>query len=275
MTDQRGPLKTGWRVVFLIIITILTPLVLWALTGGFFLNWMLAGGLPYWLYRVLGFGGGQLIYILLINLLWSGFNFFNLGPNYKESTTGKKEGPGCLIFLICVTLLIFLILAAIRVPSLADRLFPPRLSLGSDIMDAASQACNGLPVPNAAEYPGNTGLHPLVLTTPSGGWHSSTNTLPQAWKPGSVHDLQLVACATETRKIEIQSCTYSSNGEFKRYQEMMYIKIVAAKTGKLVKELDVEGDDPSECPERISSSGDHSSVGYVNVTRAMSPYVTP
>ena len=275
MADQKTPLRTGWRVVFLFIITILTPLVLWALTGGFFLNWMLEDGLSYGAYRILGLGGGQLIYILLVNLLWYGFRFFYLGPNKKPIPANQSDNAGCAIFLVCVTLVIVFILAAIRVPSLADRLLPPRLAVGIDVMNAASQACKGLPVPAAAEYPGNTGLHPIVLTNSLGGWHNSTNTLPQAWKPGSVRDLQLVACITEEDSIVIQTCTYSSNGKFKRYRAWIEIRIVAARTGELVMELKVEGDDPSACPEQISSSGTHSTVGLVDLNEALAPFVVP
>jgi hypothetical protein len=275
MTDQKAPLQTGWRVVFLIIITIGLPLVLWMLTGGFFLNAMLAGGLSNGAYRILGFGGGQVIYILLVNLLWSGFNFFNLGPEKKPLPANQTDSPGCLAFLIGVTLLTFFILAALKAPSLADRLFPPRLSLRSDIMDAARRACQGLPVPAAAAYPGDTGLHSLILTNSSGGWHTSSNTLPQAWKPASVHELQLVACAAKTRDVVIQTCTYSSNGEFKRYREMLDIRIVAARTGQLVKELNLVGFDPSACPEQISSSGSHSSYGTINLPGALAAFVKP
>jgi hypothetical protein len=274
MSDQTGDIRTVWKVAYLFTINILTPLVLWAMTGGFFLNELLRAGMSYGLYRILGFGGGQIIYILLFSAFWYGIGLNSLVSNKKKSPTNRSDA-GCAVFLVCTTLLAVIILLALGVPALADRLFPPRLALGTDMMKAAEQACKGFPVPAAAGYPGSTGLHPLVLANPSGGWHSLTNKMPKAWKPNSVKDLQLVACASEVKKLEYEVCNYSSAGEFKRYQEMINIRIVAAKTGALVEEQEVLGAIPSKCPSTISSSGTHSSVGSVNVSAALVKFVKP
>jgi hypothetical protein len=276
MDNNTGKKNRLLRVGYLFTLMVLMPLALWALSGAFFLNELLRAGISYGFYRFLGYGGGQVLYVLLFNLFWYWIGLFSLETKTK-SPQNHRSDIGCVVFLVCITLLATILLFVNGVPVLADKFFPPRISVSGEVVEAANQACKGLPVPEAAEYNVGTGLHPLVLVKAAGGWHTFTNKLSRAWKPKSISDIQLVACADEIQTNTYQVCNYTEAGQFTRYQETIDVRLVAAKTGELVEKLHIEGLVPPPCPDSISSSGDHSSTGTVNLNlfAALAKYVTP
>jgi hypothetical protein len=134
---------------------------------------------------------------------------------------------------------------------------PPVPQPSDDELIAACAA--GTPVPGAAPYAGT--LHPLVVVYTDGlqWWVDDDATsrpydvdnkwIDDAW-PSSV---QLVACQDNRLEVKADSCgTYTRQrdgvtGEVIRYKEAQTVRILVAKTGKLLQSQTYYGSLP-DCP---------------------------
>lgn len=130
-----------------------------------------------------------------------------------------------------------------------------RLEERDAIVTSLSHACSGRgPVPQAAPY-GGGGLHPIVIATADGkpSLDFAEDALGLHWEPMAVRFGQLVACVGDDRPASIQVCRYSFSGgrpapPITRYEHRRKIRVVEARTGKVILERTVVGTEPDACP---------------------------
>jgi hypothetical protein len=119
-------------------------------------------------------------------------------------------------------------------------------NLDGEVIDAAAQACERIPVPEAAHYTSGPGNHPFVVITESGRSVNS-HYYPENWLPNSVSELQIVACVGEEKWQLVQTCKYINGPSILRYQSNANVVIVEARTGNTVDQFILEGDLPRQC----------------------------
>jgi hypothetical protein len=91
-------------------------------------------------------------------------------------------------------------------------------------------------------------LHPVVIITSSGEYHSWSRLMPQEWQPKSQGETQLVAVITNGAK-SLETCEYYGPS-VTRYQPYIKADLREAKTGKLVKSTTLYGSVPIQCRQR-------------------------
>ncbi len=144
-------------------------------------------------------------------------------------------------------------------------------------------ACLGDRVRSAAPYTEDYRVHPLVLLDQDGKKHELSDRLPLEWWPPFTSYTQLVACTNGETDVLIQTCSYENGGKALRYVKEAVVRIVEASTGEVVKEIVVRGDEPRQCPQKLTSYGDSSpevkyvgrSLGSYDYTEALSKFVNP
>lgn len=116
-----------------------------------------------------------------------------------------------------------------------------------EILDAVSQACNGIGVEDAADYNEAPGIHPIILLNHLGDRHTCTAGLPSDWWPESVDTTELVACVGNEEVEVIQTCYYTGGAPIQRHRYYVMINLVAAQTGETIETHKVRGDPPRHC----------------------------
>lgn len=146
-----------------------------------------------------------------------------------------------------------------------------------EIIDAASQVCDGKGIEEAATYIGS-GPHPVVVGNVEGSFlYEWTNRLPAAWWPESMNELELVACLEEEQEELIETCQYINGPPLRRYQYKRLIWLMEAKTGnRIAADIWIRGSVPAECPsatttEHVRQDGSH--VGFGEVRNWLSDFV--
>jgi len=107
-----------------------------------------------------------------------------------------------------------------------------------------SQICEGLGIPQSADYQGNE--HPVVLLDSTGNEHDWSDELPIEWLPVVVEETQLVVCVGEEKERKIQNCKYMGP-DIERYQYNLHIQLREAKTGNIVAATTLYGSPPRYC----------------------------
>lgn len=256
------------KILALILLGLGFPIALWLMFGGMLMNYLLSLGIPYGLYLFLGYGGGFFILLILWIVIVRG---------------GLGENDGCIMLMVPVVIVLMVsgvvMLFRHEGDLILDRMFPPRLSVSSDLLNAAGQVCKGIPVNAADSYPGISGQNHLVMMNETGGWNNWTNSLPKAWKPASIASLQLVACAGNITTTTSNVCQFSGGSTLEQKRQIIEIRIIAAKTGMLVQTIQVEGEDYVGCPDSIvvGSSGEQkvatSEIKDTQIIDALTPFV--
>ena len=108
-----------------------------------------------------------------------------------------------------------------------------------------SQICEGLGIPQSADYQGDE--HPVVLLGSTGNKHDWSDELPIEWLPVVVEEIQLVVCVGEERDIKIETCEYMLGPNIERYQYSLHVKLREAKTGNAVAVTTLYGSPPRYC----------------------------
>jgi hypothetical protein len=171
-----------------------------------------------------------------------------IGYYYLKRFKNKKLFAAIEIWSISIIAAIPLALGSLLIPH-----------LGHEIIDSASKVCNGEIIDNAAEYT-NEGPHPVIVGNLGNFNYEETNSLPDTWLPESMDELELVACPDEEHEELLQSCQYEMGSTLRRYQYKREVKLVEAKTGKIVAEDILEGSVPRPCPSSMVS-GDKQRYG--------------
>ncbi|MEW5829205.1 MAG: hypothetical protein AB1846_09980 [Chloroflexota bacterium] len=126
----------------------------------------------------------------------------------------------------------------------------PRLPVFDETYWSVMQkACQGWGNDQAAEYQPGTGIHRVVSST--GGLYF----LPFEWLPTSLANTELVLCLGEAESTLIQTCAYTGNQTFARYQLSRQASLVAVYSGDVIAETVFQGGPPAGCPYQISGSG--------------------
>lgn len=127
-----------------------------------------------------------------------------------------------------------------------------RIEARDDVIAALGAACRGRPVTPAAGFPSGD-LHPAVLLTESGAPSTFAGDAPAIWEPVAVRFAQLVACVEEDRQV-VQVCggyfnvtTGAPAPGITRFRLTLAVRLVEARTGRLVEERVFQGGEPRQC----------------------------
>ena len=110
--------------------------------------------------------------------------------------------------------------------------------------------CEGNGVEDATYHiPEESHIHPVIILTSGHNYpHIWNNYLPEEWLPSSVHATELVLCVEEEKEELIQRCQYHPVGSFSRYQYYIPLRLLEARTGKIVSTYKIWGGIPPFCP---------------------------
>jgi uncharacterized protein YjbI with pentapeptide repeats len=133
------------------------------------------------------------------------------------------------------------------------------LEAASDIRAALAPACRGRGVPAASAFDG-PGPHPLVLAGGKGGEADLQLPTDVSWEPAAGRFGQLVACIDTEQEITVEICQYVTTGggpgrPTRRVRFTRHVRVVEARTGKVVFSRTFEGGFPAECPFSKTSYG--------------------
>jgi hypothetical protein len=143
------------------------------------------------------------------------------------------------------------------------------------ILAAMAPVCRGGTVAAAGGYPAAGANHVVLLQT-DGQPHDWAGKLPSEWKPTSVADTALVACAQNEVQLEqIEVCEYEGP-DITRYLASLDVRLIAARTGEVIGRRHLEAR-PRECmgTERSSTTELTGSLEAENLVKALTPYVDP
>lgn len=133
------------------------------------------------------------------------------------------------------------------------------------ILAAVKSVAHGQGIPEAAEYnPDHLDLQHLVVLNASGMPHPSNNSLPSAWLPASVSDIEMVVVVGNEREVEMDSLSYIGGPPITRYRFERDVAIRDAHTGAVLWETTIEGAGPGPFPK----------VAPVNQTRLDGEHVS-
>lgn len=119
------------------------------------------------------------------------------------------------------------------------------------ISAAVSQACGGVPIPEAAPLESNP-AHSLLLVQ----FGEQSEPIPEAWQP-NITETELIACVYPAVPVLWETCKFlSTSGSFQinRYRYASPIKVVIPRTGETIGVDYAFGGPPQECPRSASSS---------------------
>ena len=133
-------------------------------------------------------------------------------------------------------------------------------------MEQLEAACKGTPVPGAAPYAGT--IHPLVVLgqNGAGGWlvygygtqyaFSETYAINNRWFNESWDSpIQLVVCSNDVQSQKLSSCGNYTRadgvvGEVIPYRDFITVKVIVARTGKLLQSKTFWGKAPT-CSNQV------------------------
>ena len=135
-------------------------------------------------------------------------------------------------------------------------------TLHDEYINTYGQVCYGEGVEKATKYDKNTkGVHPIILLTESRERHKWTNELERKWWPENIFDVELVVSIGPEEEEKIKTCMYYG-GSITRYRYTVRVRLIEAKTGKIIAKKTIYGDPPRECqktePKGLTSlHGEH------------------
>lgn len=144
------------------------------------------------------------------------------------------------------------------------------------ILAAMAPVCQGGTVAAAGAYPAAAPPSHVVLLQTDGQPHDWAGKLPSQWKPSSVADTELVACAqNEVQLDQIEVCEYEGS-DITRYLASLDVRLIAARTGEQIWRGHLEAR-PRECmeQERSSTTELKGPLDAENLVKALTPYVDP
>jgi hypothetical protein len=122
---------------------------------------------------------------------------------------------------------------------------------------ALADACEGRSVPSAAPLPrtGRPGIVPLVRD--SLGWYDDgTMSLPSSMRRAeSTEEASLVLCLDEPAATRLETCTTSGGRFVERTVLTRRGRVIAARTGEVIGEATLQGDEPPSCEHARGREG--------------------
>lgn len=115
--------------------------------------------------------------------------------------------------------------------------------------NAILQLCAGGNAPEAAPYNAGPGLHPVLVLNEAGGRHAWNGQLG-GWGVGTTPgSAELVACLSEERQVEIQTCPYFGPS-ITRYVYQIDAQLLVAQSGTVISTTTLSGAAPRECRQQ-------------------------
>ena len=139
-----------------------------------------------------------------------------------------------------------------RVPASQTATLPEEtLTPTTNPMATLAGVCQGIPEPEAAEYPAKNVPHRVYFISNSAEGPDWNSQVPQDWLADTVSEAVLTGCLEERETI-IETCTYLVNGFADRYQYDTTIQLVAAKSGEVIYAFTHPGAAPEKCPSTMT-----------------------
>jgi hypothetical protein len=166
-------------------------------------------------------------------------------PAPAKKNTGVLVAAGCggvLVLFIGI-----IVLAAVSSQHDKDR------------YGSLAPACDGKKVAGAHAYAPGSGPQGVMFFKPAGtgSWIPWTTLVPDDLRSEGVSDTQLVVCAGKETQKPIGQCDFTkailgvdvpgSEKSFPRTRAYLQVRLVAASTGAVVREGEIEGPEPHAC----------------------------
>ncbi|MFK7803004.1 MAG: hypothetical protein AB8G95_15335 [Anaerolineae bacterium] len=163
-------------------------------------------------------------------------------------TTGK------VAFSSALPLLIFTLIAVVIISIIAFQRVQ-QIGGSAAILDAAFEACSGVPSPDATFYSDEAGIHPAVAFVESNGFlQAASNYVKPEWAPESADQLELVLCAKSARPAFRALCT--DRNKINQLGGEVPFELRSARTGGIIAEGLIVSDDAArvECLAELPQS---------------------
>lgn len=113
-----------------------------------------------------------------------------------------------------------------------------------------AEVCRGRGANVTSTYTPTQGKHPAVAATEdSGGWQLDMYFIPGKLAAQSMAETQAVLCLGKVQKIFVESCAYEDGYVVERYYYKQDVKLVEAKTGRVISVQSFTGRSASTCDE--------------------------
>jgi hypothetical protein len=130
---------------------------------------------------------------------------------------------------------------------------PAREKYG-DMEREFTNACQGQTYPDTRGYV--TGVDtPIILAINPRDNFATANTVPGKYWPASLDEVNLIVCLSGEQEEAIQTCSYSNDKSFKRYQYIMEVVMISLKTGEKIAVGKLRGTEPDSCPPVVADDG--------------------
>lgn len=115
-------------------------------------------------------------------------------------------------------------------------------------------ACSGQPVAEAADYDPKNPTPPIVAMVADGSNFVADALYldAKAKQATAVKETQLVLCVAPEKPEVIETCRYSSGSSVERFSQKVGLKLVSAKTGKVLTEAQPTAE-AKPCPESLTT----------------------
>jgi hypothetical protein len=124
---------------------------------------------------------------------------------------------------------------------------PPELvAIAATFAPACSTTYSGDET-RAAFDPTQSGPHGLLFIAPDGSADPLNNAIPEAWRPHSAGDVQLVACVSTVSQASLEICKFVSGRTLTRQQRSVTTRVVSPRSG-LSESFTTKGAEPPPCP---------------------------
>lgn len=98
----------------------------------------------------------------------------------------------------------------------------------------------------------------LVLVGGDSRWHEWHSQVPEAARATSAEDTSVVICVEQTDEM-VEQCDYQGGSTYTRYQREVTLVFLNAETGEIIERETLEGSEPGECPDTITTRNNSTS----------------
>lgn len=112
-------------------------------------------------------------------------------------------------------------------------------------IDKFSPVTQGIGIEEASEYSTDS-ISPIVIIRDDGQRHKFTSNIKLSWRPNSINEVQLIACLSKEKAIQINVCGYAGPS-ITRIQFVFDLILREAKTGNIIVNNSFYGSYPRYC----------------------------
>ncbi len=158
---------------------------------------------------------------------------------------------GRIAFSTALPLLIFTIVAVIIIAIIAIQRVR-QVGGTAWILDATTDVCYGAPLPEAASYDEEPGIHPIVAFSEENGFlQAASNYIKPEWTPTDISEIELVLCVEQVRPAFRALC--SDRNVINQLGGEVLFKLRRAQTAGVIAQGVIVSDDNArvECLEAL------------------------